>query len=146
MTEKLLRTKHSWGCEAVQNISCIMILTYKQFWDGLSFRYLFITTFSPFFLIPCAPQNMCNVGRWFFGGKGWVSVACWGGFYFAVLLGFFYSCFMFILLKSYMPHSNALHKVKQHRSRQVFRMQLNQLLSEAPEAPINYRRGCTENS
>lgn len=65
----------------------------KQFRDGLSFWYMFITTFPLFFLIPYTPQNMCNARGWFFGGEGWVSAACWNGFYFAALLGFFLQLF-----------------------------------------------------
>lgn len=146
MTESLLRAKGFWGCGAVQNILCIMILTYKRFKDGLNFQCLFITTFSPFFWIPCTPQNVCNVGGWFF----WT----WGllvrmAFVFLCCC-FFYSCFMSILLKSYMPHGNNLDKVKQHWSEGVFRRQWNHKepayfwSTWKVPLPINYRTACTE--
>lgn len=69
-----------------------------QFRDGLSFQYLFISTFYLFFLIPCTPQNMCNAGGWFFRGEGWVlliGMVCillhFGGFFTVVWCLYFLS-------------------------------------------------------
>lgn len=102
-----------------------MVLTYNQLRAGISFQCLFTTTFSSTLLdslynTECV--QCCGLG--FFGGVG-EGVGCWGIFCLVVLflvgffylfgvVFFFYSCFMFILLKSYMPHSNAVHTVMQH--------------------------------
>lgn len=84
-----LRAKHFWGYGAVQNILRIIVLTYKHLRAGLSFQCLFITTFSPFCLVACTLQNMCNVVDWdfFFGGVVVLVVRvvfvwlCWGCFF-----------------------------------------------------------------
>lgn len=135
MTETLLRAKHFRECGDVQNILGIIILSYKQFRDGLSFQNLFITTFPLFFLIPCPPQNMCNVGGWIFGGVGWVLLIGmvyillhFGGFFTVVLCLYFLS----LVYPTVIPCTKQSN-IDLDEYLGCSWITRNQLLSEAPE-------------
>lgn len=99
--------------------------------------------YCSFFALPdsCTLQNVYNAGDWGFG----VVVA---GIFFILLcwLGWvFYSWFMFLFQKSYVPYRNTFHTLS---LRSIEDAAESQRTNCSPEQkfliPINYRGGCPE--